>query len=133
MMPGRTAPVRGACPRGGARHPPWCLKALRAAVRRTAAGPPPGPGSAGGAFRDGLLCNALNPKAAVFFLALLPQFLPASPGPAAVAITLLWFCAVANLVAAFRRLFARPGGRRTLDGFSGAALLGLGARLALTR
>jgi threonine/homoserine/homoserine lactone efflux protein len=33
-----------------------------------------------GAFRDGLLCNALNPKAAIFFVALLPQFLPADAG-----------------------------------------------------
>jgi threonine/homoserine/homoserine lactone efflux protein len=117
------------------------IKALLAAARPAAAGPDTGPGSSGGAFRDGLLCNALNPKAAVFFLALVPQFLPAHPGPLdtltlsllAVAITLLWFGTVANLVAVFRRLFARSRVRRTLDGLSGAALLGLGARLALVR
>ena len=117
------------------------IRALLAAARPAATGPPAGPGSPGGAFRDGLLCNALNPKAAVFFLALVPQFLPAHPGPLdtltlsllAVAITLLWFGTVANLVAVFRRLFARSRVRRTLDGLSGAALLGLGARLALVR
>ncbi|GAA3341347.1 LysE family translocator [Amorphoplanes nipponensis] len=117
------------------------VRALLAAVRPAVAGPVAEPGSAGGAFRDGLLCNALNPKAAVFFLALLPQFLPAHPGAAdtltlsllAVGITLLWFCTVANLVAVFRRLFARSRVRRTLDGLSGAALLALGARLALVR
>lgn len=117
------------------------VRALLAAVRPAPAGPGAQPGSAGGAFRDGLLCNALNPKAAVFFLALLPQFLPARPGAVdtltlsllAVGITLLWFCTVANLVAVFRRLFARSRVRRTLDGLSGAALLGLGARLALAR
>jgi threonine/homoserine/homoserine lactone efflux protein len=117
------------------------LKALHAAVRPASGLMDRGPGSTGGAFWDGLLCNALNPKAAVFFLALLPQFLPAHPGRAdtlvlslvAVAITMLWFCTVANLVAGFRRLFARSRVRRALDGLSGAALLGLGARLALVR
>lgn len=117
------------------------IRALLAAARPAADGLAPEPGAAGGAFRDGLLCNALNPKAAVFFLALVPQFLPAHPGTAdtltlsvlAVVVTLAWFFTVANLVAVFRRLFARSRVRRTLDGLSGAALLGLGARLALVR
>lgn len=92
------------------------------------------------AFRDGLLCNLLNPKAAVFFVALLPQFLPADPGlldtvtlsVVAVAITGTWFLAVAILVAALRRLFARPAVRRAVDAVSGVVLIGLGVRLALT-
>jgi threonine/homoserine/homoserine lactone efflux protein len=117
------------------------IRALLAAARPVAADPGAPPASTGGAFRDGLLCNALNPKAAVFFLALLPQFLPTHPGVldtlalslVAVAVTVVWFGTVANLVAVFRRLFARSPVRRTLDGLSGAALLGLGARLALTR
>ncbi|WP_212989249.1 LysE family translocator [Actinoplanes auranticolor] len=117
------------------------IRALLAAIRPPETGPGAVPGSTGGAFRDGLLCNALNPKAAVFFLALLPQFLPAHPGTLetltlsllAVAVTLLWFYTVANLVAVFRRVFDRSGVRRALDGLSGAALLGLGARLAFVR
>jgi len=117
------------------------IRALVSAARPAPAPITLGPGSARGAFRDGLLCNALNPKAAVFFLALLPQFLPAHPGALdtltlsllAVLITLLWFSTVAVLVAALRRLLARTAVRRGLDGLSGLALLGLGARLALTR
>lgn len=35
-------------------------------------------------------------------------------------------------IAALRGLFARSAARRTLDAMTGAALLGLGARLALT-
>ena len=117
------------------------IRALMAAARPAPAPLAAGPGSARGAFRDGLLCNALNPKAAVFFLALLPQFLPARPGALdtltlsllAVLVTLVWFSTVALLVAALRRLFERTAVRRGLDGLSGLALLGLGARLALTR
>ncbi|MFR9779615.1 LysE family translocator [Micromonospora sp. MS34] len=92
------------------------------------------------AFRDGLLCNILNPKAAVFFVALLPQFLPVDPGlldtltlsVTAVAITGAWFVAVAILVGGLRRLFARPAVRRAVDGVTGVVLVGLGVRLALT-
>jgi len=90
------------------------------------------------AFRDGLVCNVLNPKAAVFFVALLPQFLPAAGGLVetltlsviAVAITAAWFLTVATLVAALRRLFRRPWVRRCLDGLAGVAFIGFGLRLA---
>jgi threonine/homoserine/homoserine lactone efflux protein len=99
----------------------------------------PLPARRGSAFRDGLLCNVLNPKAAVFFVALLPQFLPARPGPLdvlllstmTVAITLAWFGAVAQVVSLFRRVLSRPRVRRTIDAVSGTVLIALGARLAL--
>jgi threonine/homoserine/homoserine lactone efflux protein len=97
------------------------------------------PAPPGSAFRDGLLCNVLNPKAAVFFVALLPQFLPARPGPVdvlllstiTVAITLAWFGAVAQVVSLFHRVLSRPRVRRTIDAVSGTVLIALGARLAL--
>ncbi len=121
------------------------VQALRSARRSREArsgpslGPAAGPGL-WGPFRDGVLCNALNPKAAIFFVALLPQFLPAGAGLLplltlsliAVGITAAWFITVANLVAAFRRLFARPAVRRLIDGMSGTVLIGLGVRLAFT-
>jgi threonine/homoserine/homoserine lactone efflux protein len=94
----------------------------------------------GAAFRDGLLCNMLNPKAAVFFVALLPQFLPAEPrvldtvvlSAVAVAITAIWFLSVAGLVSALRRLLARAAVRRAIDRVTGVVLIGLGVRLAVT-
>ncbi|MDG6108265.1 LysE family translocator [Dactylosporangium aurantiacum] len=93
-----------------------------------------------GSFRAGLLCNTLNPKAAIFFVALLPQFLPADAGLIpmlalsliAVVITAAWFLTVANLVAAARRVFSRPATRRLIGGVSGTVLIGFGVRLAFT-
>ncbi|WP_309238347.1 LysE family translocator [Actinoplanes aureus] len=89
-------------------------------------------------FRDGLLCNVLNPKAGVFFIAVLPQFVPMDGATAdvllfslvAVAVTVAWFTVVANLVAALRRLLARPAVRRSLDALTGAVMIALGIRLA---
>ena len=93
------------------------------------------------AFRQGLLCNVLNPKAAVFFVALMPQFLAADAtvvdaallAGVAAAVALLWFLGVANLVAAMRRFLDRPRVRRAIDAVTGVALLALGLRLAATR
>ncbi|REE98726.1 LysE family translocator [Thermomonospora umbrina] len=93
------------------------------------------------AFRQGLLCNVLNPKAAAFYVALMPQFLPESPSVAhtgaltviAFALTALWFVIVANVVGALRRVFDRPVVRRRLDAIMGFVLVGLGLRLATDR
>lgn len=118
------------------------VKALRAASRKGGAVeldlPDPGKKSSWAAFLEGLLTNALNPKAAFFFVALVPQFVSAhaSLGDAlvlsaiALAGTVLWFLVVANVVGALRRLFRRPAVRRTIDGLTGAALIGLGVNLA---
>ena len=63
------------------------------------------------AYRQGLLTNLFNPKVAVFFLALWPQFLPqhatavdtAVLAGVAAATTLLWFTVLANLVTTLHR------------------------------
>jgi RhtB (resistance to homoserine/threonine) family protein len=93
------------------------------------------------AFRQGLLCNALNPKAAVFFVALMPQFLRPDATTVdtltlalvALAVVLLWFMILANLVAAIRSVLTRPPVRRAIDAITGVALIGLGVRLAAFR
>jgi threonine/homoserine/homoserine lactone efflux protein len=92
-----------------------------------------------GALRQGFLSNLANPKMAIFFTSLLPQFAPAD-GPAFpvllafgllfCAMTFGWLCAYATAVARARNLLARPRVRRTLDAVMGTALVGFGARLA---
>lgn len=118
------------------------FKALRSAVR---SGDQPVAGTSNGreitlpaAFRQGLLTNLLNPKAGMFFVALMPQFLAADPGagPALMLSTLavlvvgVWFCVLATLVGALRPFFASERVRRTLDAMTGALLIALGLRLA---
>lgn len=119
---------------------------VRALVAARRAGHEPPTAPTGGhvtawtSFRQGLLCNLFNPKAAVFFGALLPQFLSGHAGIAdtlvlalvAVAVTGAWFIAVANLVGTFRRLLAHGAARRAIDAVTGTALVALGLRLAAT-
>jgi RhtB (resistance to homoserine/threonine) family protein len=120
------------------------VRALRSASRRTDAPEPTDsagrPESVWTSFRQGLITNVLNPKAAAFFVALMPQFVGSD---SAYASTLLlaavagatavgWFCVLANLVGALRRVFERPAVRRIIDAITGTALVGLGIRLAAT-
>ena len=91
------------------------------------------------ALRQGLLTNLLNPKAAVFFLALMPQFLPVDPaatdsvllGAIAATISALWFCVLANLVGSMRRLLSKARVRRTIDAVMGTLLVAIGVRIAV--
>jgi threonine/homoserine/homoserine lactone efflux protein len=89
------------------------------------------------AFRQGLLSNLGNPKIAVFFASLLPQFAPQGSASFAVLLALgLVFCAMGlawlTLYAiAVDRIGQLSGPvRRVLDAVTGIVLLGLGLRLA---
>ncbi|NRQ36286.1 LysE family translocator [Nonomuraea sp. NN258] len=117
-------------------------RALRAAFRKGGPVeldlPDPGKKSPWAAFGEGFLTNVLNPKAALFFVALVPQFLSAQAAPSdtlvlsviALAGTVVWFLLVANVVSALRRAFTRPAVRRAVDGLTGTALVALGINLA---
>lgn len=91
------------------------------------------------AFRHGLLTNLLNPKVAVFFLALLPQFLPHTASTAqtlqlavlATTVTIVWFFVLAALVGSLRRFFTAGKVRRAMDAVMGTLLVGLGIRVAV--
>jgi threonine/homoserine/homoserine lactone efflux protein len=89
------------------------------------------------AFRQGLLSNLGNPKMAVFFTSLLPQFGGSFPallglGLLFCAMTLAWLCAYAGVVARAGDALRRPRVRRTLDALTGGVLVALGVRLATT-
>ncbi|MFD4128110.1 LysE family translocator [Streptomyces globisporus] len=98
----------------------------------------PAPREFGRALRQGFLTNALNPKAPVLFLSLLPQFVPDGRPPLprtlllaalVVVLALIWFPAVALLVDRLGRWLRRPRTARAIEGGSGVALTGLGLAL----
>jgi threonine/homoserine/homoserine lactone efflux protein len=93
------------------------------------------PGSRTSPFRQGLISNALNPKIAVFFTSLLPQFGHSLPallllGALFNAIGLVWLTMYAVAAARGRAALRRPRVRAALDYLSGVVLVGLGVRLA---
>jgi threonine/homoserine/homoserine lactone efflux protein len=96
----------------------------------------------GTAFRQGLVSNLGNPKMAVFFTSLLPQF--ASGEDAAFldllglgllfcAMTVVWLAGYALAVDRASAFLRRPIVRRTLDAVTGVVLVALGLRLATER
>lgn len=99
-------------------------------------------GSGRAAFRDGLVTSLANPKLAVFFVALFPQFIPRGaavlPCTLAMAVVILavdliWYSTLALLVVRAKKAFTDgPWGRR-IERLTGAVLIGLGIRLALER
>jgi threonine/homoserine/homoserine lactone efflux protein len=88
-------------------------------------------GSRRAPFRQGVLSNLGNPKMAVFFTSLLPQFASSFGGLLAhglvfCVLTLAWLCVVARVGSLARR----PVVRRTVDAVTGVVLVALGLRLA---
>ena len=89
-------------------------------------------------FRQGVLSNLGNPKMAIFFSSLLPQFAHSFAGLLALglvfaALTVTWLSAYAVAVAKAGDVLRRSRIRRALDAVTGAALVAFGARLAAER
>lgn len=91
------------------------------------------------AFRQGLISDLGNPKIAVFFASLLPQFVPAggatffallSLGVVFAVITLVWLTLYAVVIARAGDFLRRPAIRRTIEGVTGTLLIALGIRIA---
>jgi threonine/homoserine/homoserine lactone efflux protein len=98
------------------------------------------PLSTAGAFRQGLVSNALNPKIAVFFTSLLPQFAPRGSllgllalGAVFNLLGIVWLTVYALAAARGRAVLQRRRVRAVLDYLSGVVLVGLGVRLAFER
>jgi threonine/homoserine/homoserine lactone efflux protein len=90
-------------------------------------------------FRQGLLSNLGNPKMAVFFTSLLPQFAPAGQasfwallalGLVFCSMTLVWLTGYAFAVAKAGDVLRRPPVRRALDAVMGTVLVAFGVRVA---
>jgi threonine/homoserine/homoserine lactone efflux protein len=97
------------------------------------------PKPAGSPFRQGLVTNLLNPKLAVMFTTLLPQFIsPDDPAVAKsvllavlfVSIGLTWLCFYTAVVGAIARSRVF---RRVTEAVSGVVLVALGGRLVVER
>jgi len=87
------------------------------------------------ACREAALCNILNPKVILWFLALLPNFInPEAGGVTAqlialsallIALNILWQAPMALAADGARRWLGRPGTIRAVNRFSGVILLGM--------
>jgi threonine/homoserine/homoserine lactone efflux protein len=148
----------------GAAYLIWLgVQALRAARAHAVAGGDGGDGAGGGGgdddddgggadtrkafearsgFRQGLLSNLANPKIAVFFTSLLPQFV--EPGRSVllpflllgglfVMMTLAWLSAYALLAVKASAVLRRRRVKAALDRLTGVVLIALGLRLATER
>lgn len=119
------------------------------AIRSARRGGPSGLGAEDGAvraepgwrsYRAGLLMNLANPKAAIFAMSFLPQFVPSGAPqlPTMVALAAVWalfevgyYSTYVWGVGRLRRILSRSGVRKRLEQVSGGVLLALGLRLAL--
>jgi threonine/homoserine/homoserine lactone efflux protein len=89
-------------------------------------------------YRQGVLSNLGNPKMAVFFTSLLPQFGASfaamlALGALFASLTLAWLSLYAVAVAKAAGFLHRSPVRRALDAVTGFALVALGVRVAAER
>lgn len=103
---------------------------------------PAAPESLWSGFRRGFLTNLLNPKIGVFYVAVLPQFIPAD-APQAVSGVLLamvhvfegliWFSVLILATQLLRTWLDRPVVQAWIDRITGGVLIGFGVKLVLSR
>lgn len=93
-------------------------------------------------FWRGVLTNLLNPKIGVFYVSLLPQFIPPDVPVAVFGIALAaihavmgvaWFAALIIATGPLATWLSRPAVRRGIEGVTGGALITFGLLLALER
>lgn len=90
--------------------------------------------------REGFLSNVLNPKAVIFYMAFLPQFI--TPEKSAMTqslivaalhftVGMLWLCLLASMVDRAHSLLQNITFKRAFDGLTGSMMTFLGVRLLL--
>ncbi|WP_326692112.1 LysE family translocator [Streptomyces sp. NBC_01795] len=99
-----------------------------------------GAGTLLGGWRQGIATNLLNPKMGAFYVAVLPQFIPADASHLAsgvllagvhILLAVVWACALITLAHVLRDRLQRPSARRCLDRITGTVIAAFGLRLAL--
>lgn len=114
------------------------LSRPRLAPREAASHTVPTAPASAGALRRAFATNILNPKVGVFYLTLLPQFVPPgvnagwySFGLAALHVSLatLWFTTLATLTASASHLLRKPDAVPVLDRITGGVFLAFGLHL----
>jgi threonine/homoserine/homoserine lactone efflux protein len=94
------------------------------------------------AYLQGLLSTVLNPKPALFFLTLLPQFVDRDENVLLqtftlaaihVVVGLIWLTAYAHLIERARAFLTAPRVKAWLERTTGAVLIALGVRVAVER
>lgn len=95
--------------------------------------------SLGWGYRRALLTCALNPKLGVFFVVVLPQFIPSGAPVASTSVALaalqaleavLWYFLLSRLAGRMDRVLAKHRVRAWLDRFTAAVLIAFAVRLA---
>ncbi|GAB2609653.1 LysE family translocator [Streptomyces capparidis] len=119
------------------------VQALRAARRGGAeavAAEQPGPGGGWRSYRSALAVNLANPKAAVFAMSFLPQFVPSGAPqlPTMVLLAAVWavyevgyYGCYVWFVGRMRAVLSRASVRRRMEQVSGGVLVALGVRMAV--
>ncbi|MBD0708628.1 MULTISPECIES: LysE family translocator [unclassified Streptomyces] len=125
------------------------IKMLRATFRRGAAadegadeGATAGQDSFLAGWRQGTFTNLLNPKAGAFYVAVLPQFLPAGGDhhlamgllltSEHIVLGLIWSTVLIAFARLLREQLRRPRARRVLDRITGTVIAAFGVRLAMS-
>jgi threonine/homoserine/homoserine lactone efflux protein len=94
----------------------------------------------GGPFREGVVTALANPKLAIFFIALFPQFIPSGDSvlPMAlamsvliVALDLVWYSTLALAVTRVKGRFVKSPWPARLERLTASVMIGLGLRLAV--
>jgi threonine/homoserine/homoserine lactone efflux protein len=122
----------------------WMGLSMLWAARRRWSEPPAGEGNDDAflpGWRRGVLTNLLNPKMGAFYLALLPQFIPAGVTTFGFGVLLAgvhivlgtaWSAVLVALARRLRAVLRRPAARRVLDRITGTVIAAFGLRLALS-
>lgn len=94
------------------------------------------------AFQEGLFCNLLNPKVAVFFLTFLPQFVTSEQdaltqlfwmGCTYALLSILWFTLYVGVLQLVRNWLLSPAVQNWMEKATGAVLVGFGVKLLFAK